>query len=84
MHLKARMGPCRRQPQQIFPRLEQRPQNLESAPRQAAMIGAAVAIGPLGLFRGEFSELAAVAWNEAYIVAALGGRAPYGPVEKSG
>jgi hypothetical protein len=47
------MGLRRRQPQQIFPSLWQRPQNVSLAPRQAAMMIAAVAIGPLGLPRSE-------------------------------
>ena len=45
------------------------------------MMVAAVGFGPLGLSWGGFSEFTAVDWNSVYIVAALGGKAPCGPVE---
>ena len=45
---------------------------------------AAVGFDLLGLFRAELSGPAAVGWNLAYIVGALGGRAPCGPFEKPG
>jgi len=45
---------------------------------------AAVGFDPLGLLRGELSELAAVAWNSVYIVAAGSGGAPGGLFEKRG
>jgi hypothetical protein len=48
------------------------------------MIIAAVGLGPLGLLRGELSELAAVAWNSVCIVAAGSGGIPGGLFEKCG
>jgi hypothetical protein len=45
---------------------------------------AAVGLGPLGLLRGELSELAAVAWNCVIVVAAGSGAAPDGLFYKQG
>jgi hypothetical protein len=39
---------------------------------------------PLGLLRGEWSELAAVAWNAVMIVAAGSGATPGGLFQKRG
>jgi len=46
------------------------------------MIIASVGFGSLGLLRGEWSELAAVAWNSVIIVAAGSGGAPGGLFDK--
>ncbi len=41
-----------------------------------------VEFGPLGLSWGAFSGSAAVGWNSAHIVAALGGKTPWRPALK--
>jgi hypothetical protein len=48
------------------------------------MMIAAVGFDSLGLSWGALSESAAVGWNSAFIVAALSGITPGGPIEKRG
>ena len=82
---EARLGLRRCEPQQIISGLRQRPQNVYTAPVQAAMTIASVGFTPLGLPRGVFSGPAAVLGNSrSIIVAVRSGAIPGGLVDKSG